>query len=166
MQLLTVAISSKNFGGATPRPQIPTVCCLVYPPVPPTFLLPLSTLPLLFHASILITSNKLHVHYAKALLLRSVVARRRFTVRSDCCCFFICICRRLKQFVAFCYRKQQISLHMDTEFYRLYTDIDISQAKNLLQSANISEGALGFSGGTASFCPPPWPRAWMSPYAF
>jgi hypothetical protein len=86
MQLLTVAISSKNFGGATPQPQIPTVCCLVYPPVPPTFLLPLSTLPLLFHASILITS-KSHIHYAKALLLRSVVARRRFTVRSDCCCF-------------------------------------------------------------------------------
>jgi hypothetical protein len=49
---------------------------------------------------------------------------------------------------------------MDTKFYHLYTDIDISQAKNFLQSANISEGALGFSGGHGPLLPPPpWLRA-------
>jgi hypothetical protein len=43
---------------------------------------------------------------------------------------------------------------MDTKFYHLYIDIDISHAKNFLQSANIGEGALGFSGGHGPLLPP------------
>jgi hypothetical protein len=63
--------------------------------------------------------------------------------------FFCLHLSTFKAVVAFYYRKQQIAaaLHMDTKFYHLYNDNDISQAKNFLQSANISEGALGFSGG-------------------
>jgi hypothetical protein len=50
---------------------------------------------------------------------------------------------------------------MDTKFYHLYIDIDMSHAKNFLQSANIGEGALGFSGGHGPLLPPPrWLRAW------
>jgi hypothetical protein len=44
---------------------------------------------------------------------------------------------------------------MDTKFYHLYTDIDISQAKNFLQSANISEGHLDLAGARPPFAPPP-----------
>jgi hypothetical protein len=39
--------------------------------------------------------------------------------------------------------------------------IDISQAKIFLQSVNIGEGALGFSGRHGPLWPPPpWLRAW------
>jgi hypothetical protein len=46
---------------------------------------------------------------------------------------------------------------MDAKFHHLYVDIDISQA-NFLQSVNIGEGALGFSGAR-SLILPPWLRA-------
>jgi hypothetical protein len=45
---------------------------------------------------------------------------------------------------------------MDTKFYHLYIDTDISHAKNFLQSANIGEGHLDLAGGGAR---PPSPLA-------
>jgi hypothetical protein len=164
MQLLTVAISSKNFGGATSQPQIPTVCCLVYPPVPPTFLLPLSTLFLLFHASILITC-KSYIHYAKALLLQSVVARRRFTVRSDCCCFFVCICPRLKQLLPSIIESNKLlQLYTWTLSSIIFTmTMTFRKPKIFCSLLTLARGHLDLAGGTAPFYPlgygPDWAAA-------
>jgi hypothetical protein len=122
MQLLTVAISSKNFWEATPHAAPNTNSLLSGLPSRPSYFSSSS-----FNPSPLprfdIDNQQVAYSLCEGAFTAISCSSVSFYRALRLLLFFVCICRRLKQFIAFYYRKQQIALHMDTKFYHHYIDI-------------------------------------------